>query len=158
MLFCVLTFSLGLGLVRTNSDPEKSWTNWGRVEALDASQRARRDLYGTLGLEERMEAICWSSWERCGSVEAEVRNERMGSVVEKTSPGGFVWSLLIFLGNSIRFSGFPGKFFLTILVVELVPLKSKFAHFPFTHLSLSHYCHMSTCLTQFNLHFIYCEL
>lgn len=65
------------------------------------------DLYGTLGLEERFTAVCWSSFERCGSVEVEIKNERMRSVVDITSPGPLVGeSLLIFA----RILGVSGKY------------------------------------------------
>ena len=92
-----VTFSLGLGLVKMKLEPEKSWMRAGRVEGLDANQRARSDLYATLSWEKRSEAICWSSGERCGSFVAVDRNDRMASVVDITSPAGFAGSPFIFV-------------------------------------------------------------
>ena len=91
-----VTLCLGLGVVKTKSEPEKSWMRVGRVVGWEANQRARSDLYGTLCWHKRSEAICWSSGERCGSSEAVERNDRMSSVVDTTSPVGFWASPFIF--------------------------------------------------------------
>ena len=81
--------------MKTNSDPEKSWIKAGRVEVRDANQIARSNLYGTLPCEERSDAICRSSGERCGSSDAVDRNKLMPSVEDITSPGGLAGSVFI---------------------------------------------------------------
>lgn len=81
------TFTLGVGLAKTNPEPEMRSINSGRPGASRADQTIRSDLYWTPGCDERSEAIWRSSEARLGSAEADLRNDEIVWVVDKISPG-----------------------------------------------------------------------
>lgn len=83
------TFSLGFGLRNKNWVPDKSLIKLGLVKGSEAIQIARSGMYGKLSCPDRSKAVCLSSLERCGFLEAAERNKRMDSVAEITSPCGF---------------------------------------------------------------------